>query len=109
MAATWEDLFKAIELKFFQIAEEDWVDALNEKLEDLDEDYTTNHPGHVFVLNERLPLTPRLRDSDFDGSITVGDLALNVIEPRVQPLRIPASLRHVNFGDLEVQSVEEQG
>ncbi|HEX6641491.1 MAG TPA: hypothetical protein VF215_10290 [Thermoanaerobaculia bacterium] len=109
MLSSWQATFKITELQFFQQPESNWIAVLNTTLNDLDENYADNHPGHVFVLNQRLSLVPPLREQDFDGDITVADLALNVIEPRISvanltlpPVAIPRALAHVDFGDLNV-------
>jgi hypothetical protein len=113
MLSGWKAVFKLTELQFFQRPEAEWIGVLNSTLNDLDDNYANNHPGHVFVLNQRLPLVPPLREQDFDGDITVGDLALNIIEPRVSvsglvlaPVVIPQALSTVDFGDMKVISEE---
>jgi len=81
--ADWKSIFKKTELQFFQQPENKWIEVVNSTLDDLDENYAGKHAGHVMVLNTRLSLVPNLTEQDFDGSITVGALALNVIEPRI--------------------------
>lgn len=110
MVEKWKEIFRSVELQFFQRKPGEWLAVVNSTLSDLDLNYDARHPAHVFVLNKHLRLDPPLSEQDFDGDITVGDLALDQVEPRVPAdlatlpaLHLPPELAELDFGALPVK------
>lgn len=109
MLENWKNIFRSIELAFFQQDPADWPAVFQAKLEDLDANYGDRHEGHVLILNDELNLFPPLQEHHFGGNIRVRDLQRDFIEPRIQgaPLAlrthaVPARLIERNFGALRV-------